>query len=656
MKKLVFLFLLIVSIPLSAQTDTIPARASGKDSLALAQMMPADTLPVKDSLMQDTVLPRIVYFYNIPKPRAVPVEPEFEVFSAYDYIRSFYDNPVLWQDTQHPFRMYLGRVLQKIDEQPFDSIRQELTTYPYELMNIPWTSFYLWDSIPVPTAIQVQPEDTLAAGISPEADTIQIDSLRLLSPVKDSAVFVNADSLLEEIHLQGVGNTDSLRQERQIADSLLQAEQAGFSDSLQVQTIPLQSTGPDSVILVVIDSLTHLRVDHPLFPFRGLDYAGVGDSLQKAVEVLLDHIYQTDSSLLYLQNLSSSETPMWMSANNQRAQRFWLRNSREDSVTVWVSNPEKNMLRLALDDGVDFRNIRKQRQIEEVKLHNLRMPQNLQEAEKVKIKPVLWTYGATSQFNLSQGYISYWAKGGESAITGLLDLNGFVNYNNKSKKINWTNTLRQKYGLMYSKSKNVQKNTDLLEYTSKFGQKAFGRFDVSSKMVFKSQLTKGYKYPNDSVVVSRFFNPANLVVSVGIDYKPNKKTSIDFSPLTYKGTFVLDTANIKQTNYGVAADKRSRHEPGASVYLNHKFSPFEDVTMENKLNVFTNYTEFGTLDIDWEMTLSAEINWFTTVNINTHLIYDDDVVFDVPTEGGGTKKQSKVQFKELLSFGFKFTF
>jgi hypothetical protein len=71
------------------------------------------------------------------------------------------------------------------------------------------------------------------------------------------------------------------------------------------------------------------------------------------------------------------------------------------------------------------------------------------------------------------------------------------------------------------------------------------------------QVSKGYSYPNDSVPVSKFMNPAILTLGFGLDYKPDKFTSFNFSPLSYKATFVPDTADIDQTKYGVAADKEN---------------------------------------------------------------------------------------------------
>ena len=64
------------------------------------------------------------------------------------------------------------------------------------------------------------------------------------------------------------------------------------------------------------------------------------------------------------------------------------------------------------------------------------------------------------------------------------------------------------------------------------------------------------------------------------------------------------------------------------------------------------------------MILQANLNWFTDVRLNTHLIFDDDtktLVFDRdknPVTGGDglQKKTARVQFKELLGFSFIFRF
>ncbi len=171
-----------------------------------------------------------------------------------------------------------------------------------------------------------------------------------------------------------------------------------------------------------------------------------------------------------------------------------------------------------------------------------------------------------------------------------LDITGFADYENKLLKLNSANFARLKYGLIATTENGVRKNLDLFETNSKINHKAFGKFDFSGIMLFKTQISKGHTYTDSSKnMVSRFMNPATLTLGFGLDYKPGKKTSINFSPLSYKATFVPDTSRIDQTLYGVAADRRAKHEPGMSFMITNEYKPSESLTVTNRLQLFTNY-------------------------------------------------------------------
>ena len=183
-------------------------------------------------------------------------------------------------------------------------------------------------------------------------------------------------------------------------------------------------------------------------------------------------------------------------------------------------------------------------------------------------------------------------------------------------------------------------------------------------MLMKTQLAKGYNYPNDSIPVSKLVNPLTITLGMGLDYKPNKETSINFSPLSYKGTFVTDTVTIDHTKYGISPDKKSKHEPGVSFMI-PTFSGQQKYFCNKQASAFTNYINNPqNIDVDWEMILVASLNWFTDVRLNTHLIFDDDTkttVLDknknpVLDGNGREKKSARIQFKELLGFSFVFRF
>ena len=134
--------------------------------------------------------------------------------------------------------------------------------------------------------------------------------------------------------------------------------------------------------------------------------------------------------------------------------------------------------------------------------------------------------------------------------------------------------------------------------------------------------------------------------------------------MSYKGTFVTDTASINQTKYGIAADKRSKNELGAYLTLNSKLVLFEKINMSNRIQLFSNFlSKPQNVDIDWEMIATMPLNWFTDLRVNVHMIYDDDTMLPVYDRGepvlgddGKQKKAPMVQFKELLGVSFVFKF
>ena len=254
-----------------------------------------------------------------------------------------------------------------------------------------------------------------------------------------------------------------------------------------------------------------------------------------------------------------------------------------------------------------------------------------------------------------------------------MDVTEYADYNNKALKVSSNNFARLKLGFLKSGREDARKNLDLLETNSKLNHKAFGKFDFSGILLFKTQIARGYNYTkvnsrDTAILVSKFMNPAILTIGFGLDYKPNKTTSINFSPLSYKGTFVTDPAymnqtydstKIDQTKYGIAKDKMSLNEPGVSFMISNTYKPIKTVTVTNRLQLFTNYINNPqNMDIDWEMIAVINLNWFTDVRFNTHLILDDDTKTGVDKDKRWhyEKKTARAQFKEMLGFSLVFRF
>jgi hypothetical protein len=451
-------------------------------------------------------------------------------------------------------------------------------------------------------------------------------------------------------------------------DSAKNILQKFLSDSVSVTMdeftlkTPVQVIVPEDTITAADTGLYAIKKDTVVIP----GYSGHVDSLKAAVGVLLDYLESRDSSIIRFTGISNKEYSLWLNSKTDNMIRFWLKNDLDDSVTVWIGNPERNTIGLYLEHGVSFRRPAMQGNISDPRIeYQTQDNSNLVNIRKIITKSQFWRYHTEASFALNQGLLTNWVKGGENNVSTAFDVTWYADYTNKPRLISSNHFARIKFGLIKQGEEKIRKNLDLLETNSKFNHKAFGKFDFSAIMLLKTQVSKGYAYPNDSVPVSKFINPVTLTLGIGLDYKPNKVTSINFSPLSYKATFVPDTAAIDQTKYGIAADRRSKHEPGASFIISNEFKPFKTVSVTNRLQLFTNYINNPlNIDVDWEMILKASLNWFTELRLNTHLIFDDDTrtpVFDkdknpVMGDDGVQKKTARIQFKELLGLSFVFRF
>ncbi len=512
--------------------------------------------------------------------------------------------PHLWKNIRDPFRSAIGQVIFEASSPPFDSARSYLMKYPYDSIRINRNEFFIWEPV------------------------------RFRIPVK-----VSSGTPVDQ-----TGNTDSVRV------------------AVRPETVVIK----DTTLMVVVDTLDHVASSYRDFPFRYYRYPLQSDSLKAAVSVLLDAIEARDSSVVSITGMYSGKTNIWLNSRSDMMVRYWLKNDLNDSVTVWIGSAGRNTIGLYLEQGVIFRRPPMQGNISGARVNvELQDKTKLQDIRKIITKAQLWKYRTEAILALNQGLLSNWVKGGESNISTAFDVTWYADYLNKPYLVSSNNFVRLKYGLIASTSNGVRTNIDLFETNSKLNHKAFGRFDFSATALFKTQIMKGYDYPNDSVPVSKFMNPAILTLGLGLDYKPDKLTSINISPLSYKGTFVPDISMIDQTKYGVAKDRRSKHEPGASVLISHEFKPFKTVSVKNRLQLFTNYIHNPqNIDVDWEMIVVASLNWFTDVRLNTHLIFDDDTRTLLFTRGkdpvlgpdGLQKKTARIQFKELLGLSLAFRF
>jgi len=562
------------------------------------------------------------------------------------FLERFCASPALWKKSNDPLREALRNLLWLASKPPADTVISFLSQYPFDRIRVPAESYYLFDSVRIILPV------------------IQPDSLRRDTAVSNGhadEMFISTGRKLEKVRLSADARPIMKNDTLKLNDSVYILMKDFIPARLPHQT-------NDTIVLVITDTLPEVSLARTDFPFRYLRNPYVSDSLEAAVNSLVGYLETRDSSLLRITGETGRSSEMWLNGLSDNLVRFWLPDGEGDSVTVWIGNPLRNAITLKAEEGVLFRKQAWHDRYVDTRVNvTTAHEEELRRVALSKIKPDLWKFKTDLSYLLSQGVISNWAKGGESNISSVLDVTSALNYNNKVTKVNSATSARFALGLQASgKYGGIRKNLDIFEINSKINHKAFGKFDLSGIFQFKSQFLPGYTYPNDttSIMVSKFFNPATFILGYGLEYKPDKNTSISFSPFSYKGTFVTDTANINQTKYGIAADKRSKNELGAYLTLNSKLVLFEKINMSNRIQLFSNFlSKPQNVDVDWEMIATMPLNWFTDLRVNTHLIYDDNTLLPVFDRGepvlgtdGKQKKAPMVQFKELLGVSFVFKF
>jgi hypothetical protein len=267
-----------------------------------------------------------------------------------------------------------------------------------------------------------------------------------------------------------------------------------------------------------------------------------------------------------------------------------------------------------------------------------------------------WKHGGVFGLNTSQTSLTNWSAGGQSsfAINGLVSL--FAR--NKMEKALWENLLDIGYGTMKQKGTGWRKTDDRIDFTSKYGLKAAEKLYYAGILNFKTQMTPGYNYPDDSVKISDLFAPAYLLLAAGIDYVPGPDFTLFFSPFTYKLTIVADDELAAVGAFGVDPGENLKHEFGSYLRSMYKRDVMENVSLQTKLELFTNYLEnFGSVDVSWETLIAMKINKFLSATLSTHLLYDEDIMIQKENDDGTfSTYNSKVQFKEVLAVGFSMNF
>jgi hypothetical protein len=258
--------------------------------------------------------------------------------------------------------------------------------------------------------------------------------------------------------------------------------------------------------------------------------------------------------------------------------------------------------------------------------------------------------------NFANVGLSNWAAGGESSVA----LGTVLNAKSVRKKSlgTWTNQFDFALGGAQIGEKDFRKTDDNIILQSKFTQRFSNKFRFSTIGVFRTQLLNGFVFKADPInageelreKISAFMAPGYLSLNLGFDYEPADFISASLSPTSGKFTFVRDQVLADAGAFGVGEGENSRAEFGANLLVALDIPLMDNINLKSSLNLFTNYTEFGIIDVNWESLFVMKINKRFNSSLGAQLIYDKDILL---AQEDGTL-DSAVQFKHVLNFGLNF--
>jgi hypothetical protein len=308
-------------------------------------------------------------------------------------------------------------------------------------------------------------------------------------------------------------------------------------------------------------------------------------------------------------------------------------------------------------------------------------------------RPDGWDTGAGIGFDFAQ---LFQLNPRQGAGQNRLGFGGAVNFfaNYKKDRLAWDNIANWQFGLQRLGNGVIapgsdervpfQKSIDEVRLNSKFGYKTSedSNFFYAANFSFLSQIVPTYNDPglpgnfpsaisDSSSILSQFFSPAVITISAGMDYKPNDKVSVYYSPLGGKFIVVSDDTIAAQ---GVHGNPVERDDQGNITSFENVFSQlgsllrinYTDKYLEDKLNLtsslvlYSNYLNNPqNIDVDWtnEMALTVLKNLQIALTVN--VFYDDDVLvqitdFDAPNGVSGLGKRVSLTQQLLVKYNVVF--
>ncbi len=262
--------------------------------------------------------------------------------------------------------------------------------------------------------------------------------------------------------------------------------------------------------------------------------------------------------------------------------------------------------------------------------------------EKAEEKPKYgWQKEMVGGINLTQTSFDNWAQGGENQIAWQFNLN--FKFVNDQEKTNWSNTGKFTYGNTKTGKQEAQKSIDEIKLESVLAYKLGVLINPFIAATGETQFAPGYNYGTDpKTQISAFMDPGYIRESAGIGIKPNEivKTRLG---VALKQTITKDYPVPYADDPKTTKIEKTKNEVGCESVTDVSWKVSENSLFTSKLELFSAFTTFKEIDVNWDNILTTKISKYFNVNFNFKLFYDRDI-------------SVKRQIKQAIALGVTYSF
>jgi len=284
-----------------------------------------------------------------------------------------------------------------------------------------------------------------------------------------------------------------------------------------------------------------------------------------------------------------------------------------------------------------------------------------------------WGFTSLNMLSINQIAFMNWASGGESSLSAKVSTEYDLTY--KKDQFSYEHSGKIAFGLVGYIDKRVEKTDDLFDFLWSANHETVKNLHLTGMLTFKSQFADGYKYPDDSTLISTFMAPGYINLSMGLKLKPNKDFQLYLSPLAGKLTMVLNQELADKGAYGVKKaiidtagniiqnGENVLSEVGVKVLTTYKTKLMDNIDLRTTLNLYNNYTDYvisnrWNIDVDWDTRVVFNINKIFSSVLYLHLKYDHNTLISeyemIEGEKTLVSQGPRLQLKE--SFGLSLSY